>query len=535
MTRDPETAKPSAEMNSTTAPVAERYDAPPDALQWEAHPVARRFALRTAAAAAVAALGAAYLGVRHSKPVEAAFGYFSDSLWLTTAAASSGGLAAVRGDSTGTAYGVFGYTTTAAAGTVGECNNNTGSYGVWGYSNTGFGVFGSGGGVAGVYGDGAPGVQGTSSNGDGVYGSSTQTNDEGVVGVCNVGVAAYGVWGQSSTGYGVVGSGGGHTGVWGAAEASFYGNGIIAGVLGTANTRSGVVGITTSTIGFAGVEGDGNTLGVQGVSTTTGSTTGYGVKGIATNGAGSAGVLGYAPNGVGYGFYGYSTSPGAAGALAYNTTTTGYGLQAYNGGAGSGYAARFGAGTPHTGNVLIEGVLTVLNGAPSTGARDASGALHRFYGVQSPDSWFEDFGSAQVNNGSATVQLDPTFAGVVDTDNYHVFLSPEGAFASLYVSNKSPGGFTVSDAGGGSSGAKPGAGGGNGAIGFSYRVVAKRKDVPAVRLEPIAEPAATPPPEIPQSAPAASPAMAQATGDKQPTAPPPPQPNTPPAPSSLGG
>ena len=301
---------------------------------------------------------------------------------------------AVFANALGTGYGV-----------LGQCGAAEGlnaltlqSVGVWGNSlNSTDGVLGN--------------TNGTTTPA-GVHGVSTGLAGNGVIGEANSGFGAFGVWGKSSSGIGVNGQGGrigvqgsvtgaGTAGVSGISSGTFPGvlgladgtsapTGITAGVIGNAAAHTGVLGLSTSSTGAAGVEGDGNLLGVQGVASAAGAT-GYGVKGIANvSGAsgGSAGVLGYAPNGVGNGFYGFTTDPNGAGCLAYNTTT-GAGLIAYNGG-GSGsniYAAIFGSGaTAHSGNVLVRGTLTQLGGAPTTGARDASGALHRLYGVQSPES-----------------------------------------------------------------------------------------------------------------------------------------------------
>jgi hypothetical protein len=76
------------------------------------------------------------------------------------------------------------------------------------------------------------------------------------------------------------------------------------------------------------------------------------------------------------------------------------------------------------------------------------------------------------------VQLEPGFAGVVKTDQYHVFPVANGDCKGLYVSNRTGSGFTVHELQGGTSN-----------IGFSYRVVAKRKDIAGLRLEPVDEPA----------------------------------------------
>jgi hypothetical protein len=92
--------------------------------------------------------------------------------------------------------------------------------------------------------------------------------------------------------------------------------------------------------------------------------------------------------------------------------------------------------------------------------------------IESPENWFEDFGSAQLTKGSAIVQLESLFAQTVNTDiDYHVFLTPNGDCKGLYVSQKSPTSFEVHELGGGSS-----------SIFFDYRIVAKRKGYENIRL-----------------------------------------------------
>jgi hypothetical protein len=169
-------------------------------------------------------------------------------------------------------------------------------------------------------------------------------------------------------------------------------------------------------------------------------------------------------------------------------TTNGVGL--YGSSAG-GYAAIL------VGNVWVTGSQTVL-GPKSAAVRGADGGLKRLYSLESPESWFEDFGSGQLSSGSATVQLEPGFAAVVHGDNYRVFLTPKGDSSGLYVTNLTPGGFTVHEQQGGKSN-----------VAFDYRVVAKRKDIEGARLEHVNEPklpdvpkpvtpsAFPPPPSIP--------------------------------------
>jgi hypothetical protein len=77
-----------------------------------------------------------------------------------------------------------------------------------------------------------------------------------------------------------------------------------------------------------------------------------------------------------------------------------------------------------------------------------------------------------VVNGSATVQIEPGFTRIVLTDAYHVFLTPEGDSNGLYVSQRSPTSFEVREQQGGKS-----------TLSFSYRIVAKRADVVAPRLQ----------------------------------------------------
>jgi hypothetical protein len=99
--------------------------------------------------------------------------------------------------------------------------------------------------------------------------------------------------------------------------------------------------------------------------------------------------------------------------------------------------------------------------------------------MESPQSWFEDFGTGTLAHGTATVELDPDFAALVHTDGYHVFLTPTGDSKGLYVSSRTATGFTVREQQGGTS-----------SLAFDYRVVAKRKDVAAPRLAKVELPAA---------------------------------------------
>ena len=95
------------------------------------------------------------------------------------------------------------------------------------------------------------------------------------------------------------------------------------------------------------------------------------------------------------------------------------------------------------------------------------------YALESPEVWFEDFGSGLLVNGVAHVSIDPLFAATVKLDDYHVFVTPLGDCQGLYVTNKTSTGFEVHELGGGTAD-----------IAFDYRLVAKRLGYETERLEP---------------------------------------------------
>jgi hypothetical protein len=102
---------------------------------------------------------------------------------------------------------------------------------------------------------------------------------------------------------------------------------------------------------------------------------------------------------------------------------------------------------------------------------DNGGRKVALYAMESPKSWSEDFGSGHLANGSAVIELESTFAQTVNTQNYHVFITPNGDCKGLYVSQKSAGGFEVRELGGGTS-----------SIEFDYRIVAERRGFENVRM-----------------------------------------------------
>src|SRR6266540_534737 len=139
------------------------------------------------------------------------------------------------------------------------------------------------------------------------------------------------------------------------------------------------------------------------------------------------------------------------------------------------------------------GRVPALEGTNNNAAVPHPDGSHRLlYCQESPEPWFEDFGEAKLVGGKAEVKLDPDFAAVVHSDGYRVFLTAEGDSKGLYMAGKSSAGFEVRESQGGTS-----------SLGFSYRAVAKRKDITGQRLakvklpEPIKE--LRKPPEPPKA------------------------------------
>ncbi|HEY1301951.1 MAG TPA: hypothetical protein VGF24_00275 [Vicinamibacterales bacterium] len=193
----------------------------------------------------------------------------------------------------------------------------------------------------------------------------------------------------------------------------------------------------------------------------------------------------------------YSTfagpSPGAGGFGIYGLCAKGHGLVgatatagaaavvgATNGVAGA-YAGAF------YGPVIISGGLTVVGGPKSAAVPHPDGSHRRLYCMESPESWFEDFGKGQFACGQADVRIDPDFAAMVSLEDYHVFLTGYDEF-DLCVRDQTSTGFRVEAKNPESEGR------------FSWRIVARRKDINGERLAPVTiPPEPTLPPPVPDA------------------------------------
>jgi hypothetical protein len=430
--------------------------------------------------------------------------------------------------------GVSGYGGTSGPGVVGQAGSGTAD-GVQGYGTGTFsGVAGFGDptvGGTGVFGEGrgpqAPGVRGIGSGGPnnvpetpvGVFGQAGSGSAYGVQGVGSgtlAGVGGFGDPAGAGTGVYGVGQGAGALGVWaigsgGSAETAPYGGAVgVFGQAGSGNTN-GVEGHGSGTLaGVAGMgdlsSGGASGIGVfgQGGAPATGSN---GPGGPGVHGVGFGG--GYTPLGQAVGVYGLGGAGGSPGVLGTGGTPTADGVQGISGsGAGVSGQSSSGVGVsgfsdsgvgliaqadnevPGTigliatgnafagqfdGNVLVSGELTV-SGKKSAAVPFPDGSHRRLYCMESPESWFEDFGSGDLTAGKAVVRLDPNFAAAVQTNEYHVFLNEYDRNTGLYVTNRTETGFEVRS----NAPAKAGA--------FSYRVVARRKDIVSPRFEPVTLP-----------------------------------------------
>jgi len=245
------------------------------------------------------------------------------------------------------------------------------------------------------------------------------------------------------------------------------------GARGTATGGTGVLGEAKAGIGVEG-KSTGSNPGVRGFSP------GVGVQGESTRGWGVFGKGPKRPVGLVGGFgvvgsahigvmgVGHNEGIGVAGSAdnigVYGSTTSKSGLAGF-----------------FDGDVFILGDLTKTGMGSCVAVPFRDGSLRRLYSMESPESWFEDFGEARLVRGKAEVKLRADFAAVV-RGAYHVFLTPHGDSNGLYVAARHRGAFVIREQGRGTS-----------SLTLSYRVVARRRDITAPRMPRVSVP--PPPPK----------------------------------------
>lgn len=162
---------------------------------------------------------------------------------------------------------------------------------------------------------------------------------------------------------------------------------------------------------------------------------------------------------------------GYAGNITINTPSgnrsghTFYGGYFYSGGVDTNASYAYAGARVGSTNYKIIGngtVSTVVDGA-------TEGANKKImFAPEAPEVLLEDYGTGQLVNGTATINIDPIFSANIDVNNARplkVFIQLEGDCNGVYVTNKSANGFTVKELQNGRSN-----------VAFSWHIVANRKD-----------------------------------------------------------
>jgi hypothetical protein len=306
-------------------------------------------------------------------------------------------------------------------------------------------VYGADAGLSGVAGSEGPAQQNSYSRAAGVMGSS---ND--ATGVAGASLRRVGVYGQLEDENNDM------------PDPPLVPTGLLAGVFGAAAAEPGVMGFSRAGDGMQAASFTG--IGLRAVSFF-----GPGVHSISGDFSGVTGISGTqgppvanpnVPNAAGV-FGSSANRPGVIG-----TSNTQVGVVGF-----SNVVGVFGqAGSPAGLAGLFQGNVAV-NGTLSATVKNAvlpfpDGTQRVLHCVESPDHWFEDFGIAKLKNGRATVTLDPDFAKVVTTSDYHIFTTPGADCRGLYVRRKNARSFEVRELQDGTSN-----------VTFSYNIVARRKDI----------------------------------------------------------
>jgi len=232
------------------------------------------------------------------------------------------------------------------------------------------------------------------------------------------------------------------------------------GVWGIAPT-DGVVGVTTSTSGKAGVRG--LSAGTTGLAD--------GVFGKSSNGNGVVGVsLVKAASGVhGFNDKGVGVTAESKGSGTFGLVSI---ADSHNTAIFHGYNSVNGAHCTIDSNANLSCTGTISGSAELQSThRNDRGERILAYAPESASATIEDVGTARMNGGVANVRFDSAFASMMDRRWYYVFLTPLGDTRGLYVSMKTPLGFQVRETERGRSNLE-----------FDYRIVAHPLDASDERL-----------------------------------------------------
>ena len=295
--------------------------------------------------------------------------------------------------------------------------------------------------------------------------SGTPLNNAGVSGKSAAGT---GVLGQVSSGIGVRGTADSGTAV---DANSTSGNGVFGTTLSNAAhiSSAGVFGEDVgSSSGAFGVLGFSRTgIGVQGDNFEVGTNLNAAVVGLTF----ASGIFTYFPAHPTGGLFNSDTGEGV---VAETSGAQAEAMSAANFGGGPimrGYAAHTEVmELDNSGNMIIAGKLT-QHGHPG-GITHTNGAGDVvMYAPSEAAATVEDVGEARLVAGQTFVRIDPRFRATMNAGRpYLVFVTPQGDTDGLFVTQKTPVGFTVREHVGRSD------------IAFDYRIVAEPIDGPSVRL-----------------------------------------------------
>ncbi|MBX7240815.1 MAG: hypothetical protein K1X92_03630 [Bacteroidia bacterium] len=402
----------------------------------------------------------------------------SEAVWGTnnTAPAGTGVTAAVatgvRGEASGTAGTAF------TMGVLGVNTGLTGSaFGVYGQTSSpaAMGVFGVNLDVTAAPSHGIQGQTGATGSAAGVRGINSATaignaqNGFGVRGSANVAPTGTGfVMGVRGDASGATGS---TYGVYGqsASPNGFGMDAVNTNVNGTGLLVIGNNAAGTFLTGGSGIAANGNAIGTFSIAKT--AANGIGVVAVGNNLTGSiftpSSGSGIAATGTQYGVVGYATT---------TVNTNGSSNQTLNGlnGSSGGYFEIQSAAVSQTWayvGVRDNGGVNrkiIGPGTVNTIVNDLQGNRVALSCPETPENLFQDYGQGRLINGHIHIDLDPVFAKNIVVSERHplrVFIQLEGNCQGVYVENKTGTGFDVSELNGGTSNTP-----------FTYTVVANRAD-----------------------------------------------------------
>ena len=413
------------------------------------------------------------------------FGFNHDFVFSADASTNTSGplpsIDGLRGRGRGLRFGVIGWTEqadpslpigglAAVVGTGHNANATQDAAGILGVSNSHEGVFGwsdNGRGVKGLSADvnsTGEGVYGEGQKGAGVKGHANNGGD-GVIGEAVIapgaGAAGRGVFGTSRNNHGVHGESDESDGVFGFSKPG-------RGVVGSSERNHGVHGESR---GNHAVFGDNGKNPPQGSLFQDAPTGCYGVTRQNRAVAGVVGREGIDAN-----------NPADIGAFA----TAVYGSSEHHtrrNRDGRTVVEDKGIAGLFWGPVFVLGNFIATGPIKSGAVRQPDGSHRLVYSMESPESWFEDFGEARLVRGKTRVKIRADFAAIVDTKSYQVFITPYGDCAGLYVSARAAKYFDVREHGGTTR-----------SVAFAYRIVARPRHSDHKRLAKINLPKLPQPP-----------------------------------------